>query len=86
MEQDRRIFHNVHISGVDNAGEVTWTFHQFTDDQGRRHMPGRAITVKVSAKAPLLLVMELAHRAGLEAVEQDTTRRAPLPAHTVKIE
>jgi hypothetical protein len=86
MEEDRRVLHNVHIGGVDNHGEVTLTFHQFTDVNGLRHMPGRAIHVKVNAKMPILMALDVAHAQALQVASEDEQRRAPLPARTVTIE
>lgn len=85
-EHDRRVLHNVHMTGVDKSGNITLTFSQFTDDRGQRFMPGRPVSVVVSSMASMELALEVAQRAGAEAVQADTRRRAPLPGHTVRID
>lgn len=85
-EEDRRVLHNVHMSGVDKSGNITLTFSQFTDSEGRRCMPGRPVSVVVSSMASLELALEVAQRAGATAMDADHRRRAPLPGHTVRID
>lgn len=85
MEEDKRVLHNVHMTGVDKSGNVTLTFSQFTDERGCRHMPGRPISVVVSSMASIELALEVALRTGQAVVEADSRRRAQLPGHSVEI-
>lgn len=86
MDDDRRVLHNVHMTGVDKSGNITLTFTQFTDDRGRRFMLGRPVSVVVSSMASMELALEVAQRAGAEAMQADIRLRAPLPGHSVRID